>query len=114
MILTSALQKNATQVSKLALHFEILSLHREQSDLQKREPDKGENGKNLAKMQDFKKRYPFVKWKKRTFVQSLVSWIHTIIYFVCPVFNLILFLAINFFIGDDVWDKTIKQNAESF
>lgn len=67
-----------------------------------------------AKMQDFKQRYPFVKWKKRTFAQSLIGWIHTILYFVCPVFNLILFLGINFFIGDDIWDKAIKQCAESF
>ena len=68
----------------------------------------------IAKMQDFKQRYPFVNWKKKTFIQSLVSWVHVIIYFVCPVFNVILFLAINFFIGDDTWDKAIRQCAESF
>ena len=68
----------------------------------------------VAKMQDFKQRYPFVKWKKRTFTQVLVSWVHVIIYFVCPVFNIILFLAINFFLGNDAWDKAIKQCAESF
>lgn len=68
----------------------------------------------VAKMQDFKQRYHFVKWKKRTFTQVLVSWVHVIIYFVCPVFNVILFLAINFFLGDDTWDKAIRQCAESF
>lgn len=68
----------------------------------------------IAKMQDFKQRYPFVKWKKKTFTQSLVSWIHITFYFLCPVFNLILFLAINFFIGDETWDKAMKQCAESF
>lgn len=68
----------------------------------------------IAKVQDFKKRYPFVQWKKKTFIQSLVSWIHVIFYFVCPVFNLILFLAINFFIGDETWNRAIEQCAESF
>lgn len=68
----------------------------------------------IAKMQDFKQKYPFVKWKKKTFVQSLVGWIHTIFYFVCPVLNLIIFLAINFFLGDETWDKVMKQCAESF
>lgn len=67
-----------------------------------------------AKMQDFKQRYPFVKWKKKTFAQSLIGWIHTILYFLCPVFNLILFLAINFFITDELWDRAIKDTAESY
>lgn len=67
-----------------------------------------------AKMQDFKQKHPFVKWKKKTFAQSLIGWIHSIIYFLCPVFNVILFLAINFFIGDDTWDKAIADCAESF
>lgn len=68
----------------------------------------------IAKMQDFKQRYPFVRWKKKTFTQSLVSWIHTIFYFICPIFNVILFIAINFVISDETWDKAIKQCAESF
>ena len=68
----------------------------------------------IAKIQDFKQRYPFVKFKKKTFTQGLVSWIHTIFYFVCPVFNLILFLAINFFISDETWDEAMKKCAESF
>ena len=49
VILTRGAQKNATQVSKLALHFENVSLHQKQKRLAERAAAKECFGKNLAK-----------------------------------------------------------------
>ncbi len=68
----------------------------------------------VAKIQEFKQKYPFAKFKKRTVTQSLVNWIHTIFYFLCPIVNLVLFLGINFFFTEELWDKALKECAESY
>lgn len=49
VILTRGAQKNATQVSKLALHFGNMSLHRKQKRLAERGGLRERFGKNLAK-----------------------------------------------------------------
>lgn len=60
---------------------------------------------------EFKKRYPYAIFRKSSRIKTLADFIKTVIAFLIPIFNVLLFLAIVFGISEEKMYDLIKEKC---
>lgn len=60
----------------------------------------------------FRKAHPNAKFIKPNFAQTIVNIIKLILYFVCPILNVVLFIGVIFVIPDSQIQKVIAEKCE--
>lgn len=63
---------------------------------------------------EFKRRYPLAKFQKCSHIKSLADFIKTVIAFLIPVFNVILFFTIVFGTSEEKMYDIIKSKCETY
>ncbi len=61
---------------------------------------------------DFKKAHPNARFIKPNFAQTVVNIIKLILYFTCPILNVLLFIGVLFVIPDSRIQEVIAEKCE--